>query len=91
MAKMVNIVSDTARSCDIDKEERNKFWFEWLAKTIAAKFGKKKRMLSIVKHSIHKVDVKGRTIPTMEKTSRLKCKRILELLVKKIKNKKIKK
>lgn len=81
-------MSDTVRPCDIDKEERNKFWFEWLAKTIAAKLGKKKWMLSIVKR---KVDVKGRTIPTMEKTSRLKCKRICELLVKKIKNKKIKK
>lgn len=58
---MANVICDIAKAREIDKNEKNKFRCEWLAKTVTVKHAGKE-MDVIVGDTIQKVDVSGKTI-----------------------------
>lgn len=58
---MANVVSDSVRLREIDKNEKNKFRFDWLTKTVKLKLGDKETEV-IVGDCVKKVDVSGKAI-----------------------------
>ena len=59
---MVDIISDSSRICDIDKDERkNKFLCYWLTRIIELKFGENEKDVR-VGDCINKVDVSRKAL-----------------------------